>query len=224
MKERARTPSRRAQDSSAQAVPTRSQRVRSNPNQLYEIQIVEEEDYKVKIHYVGYSSIHDEWIRRSDIVLKPPKPSRPSPELSLLSVLACSIKQKLNPSRKEDSAVRIQFPFDTENFQLLKQKGKALRKSRGHDIFTLQQYSDLDELLGERWFLRIANTNGDFSYVILCTIRFYITQPRPILDFNCEHQADGQLTFVPFYVEQQQALVFTFVRGDGNKRKLSNFL
>ena len=135
---------------------------------------MEEDECKVKIHYVGYSTNYDEWIRRSEIVFKPPS-SLPDETLSLTLALACSIKQKLVPSRKlEDPAVRIQIPFDSATFQLLQQKGKNVGMWRGQHQYTISKYSDLDELLREHWYIRVVNINGDFSYAILATIRFYL--------------------------------------------------
>ncbi len=95
---------------------------------------------------------------------------------------------------------------------------------RGHHVYTIANYKDLDDLLGEQWHMRVANVFGDFSYAILTTIRFYLTRPRPLLDFKVSEGSAGELEFVPVYTEQQMALVFQFVRGDGNKRKLTDFL
>ena len=80
----------------------------------------------------------------------------------------------------------------------------------------MAKYSDLDELLGKRWHIRVVNVNGDFSYAILETIRFYLTQPRPLLDIDFKQNGTDELEFVPVYSEQQKSIVFMFVRGDGN--------
>ncbi len=97
--------------------PTRKRANQHPRNHLYDIEIVEEEQYRAKVHYAGYSSEYDEWIRKSEIAYKPTFSEQPDQELSLLSTLACGIKQKLVPSRKiEDPAVRIQLPFDQSTF------------------------------------------------------------------------------------------------------------
>lgn len=58
-------------------------------NHLYDIEIVEEEQYRVKVHYVGYSSNYDEWIRKSEIKYKPVASTVPDhEELSPLTVLS----------------------------------------------------------------------------------------------------------------------------------------
>ena len=39
-----------------------------NQEKLYPVEVVEREDNRVKIHYVGYDSSHDEWHEYDDIV------------------------------------------------------------------------------------------------------------------------------------------------------------
>ena len=227
VKARSRQPSKRAVESLACAedgAVARSSK-KSSHHRLYDIEIIEEKDYKVKIHYAGYSAKHDEWIRKSEVAYKPASGFVPSKKLSLLAVLACSIKQKLVPSRKhQDPAVRLQLPFDSDTFQLLQQQGISLGRRRGHQTYAVERYSDLDDLLGERWHIRVTNVNGDFTFAILKTIRFYLIQPRPLLDVDFQKSSTGELEFVPYYTEQEKALVFQFVRGDGNKSKLADFL
>lgn len=54
------------------------------------------------------------------------------------SVLACSIKQKLVPSRKlEDLLVKINLHFTKSAFKLLKEAGKYQGVSCGHHIYTV---------------------------------------------------------------------------------------
>lgn len=88
-------------------------------NYLYDIEVVEEEQYRVKIHYIGYGSDSDEWIRKSDIQYKPVADSLvaetpDSDEVTqAFSTLASSIKQKLVPSKRfEDPAVRIHLAMN----------------------------------------------------------------------------------------------------------------
>ena len=152
-------------------------------------------------------------------MLKPPEQHAEEQDFSLLTTLACSIKKTLVPSRKEDSAVRIRLPFDKADFQLLIEKGKPLGNSR----YGIQAYSDLNELLGDKWYLRINNINGDFACVIVETICFYLIHQKPILDFDAENTDNG-LKLNPTYIEQGYSLAFNFVRSDGNIRKLNNFL
>ena len=64
-------------------------------NCLYDIEVVEEQ-YHVKIHYIGYRSNSDEWIRKSDIQYKPVGDSlvaeTPDEVTQAFSTLASSIK------------------------------------------------------------------------------------------------------------------------------------
>ena len=231
---RNRSLSRRLRESASNDEPARSSlgsRKRLNSNRrLYNIQVIEEEQYKVKVHYVGYSSKYDEWIRKSQIQYTPLRTGmRREPDALPeyhFSVLACNIKQKLVPSRKiEDPLVKVQIPFTTSTFKLLKEAGKSLGISHGHHVYTISQYSDLNDLLGNQWHFRVANCNGDFSLVMLETIRFYIVEPKPLLDFSAtKTSTDHELSLVAFYTQQQSSLVFKFVRKDGNKRQLLELL
>ena len=198
---------------------------------------MEEETHRIKIHYVGYSARHDEWIRKSEVRYKPVRdshrtdqnaaesPGSTNAAFLVFSTLGCCIKQKLVPSgAREDPAVRIQLPCTKESFQIIKQRGRRLGKSLSRDTYTLRNYNDLDDLLGESWHLRISNTNGDFSYVIIETIRFYMLHPRSLMDFEAQGETIDDLKFTPFYTEQPTALVFQFVKKDGNKRELVSFI
>lgn len=60
VKERTRAPSSLGLEAAAQEKATvRLNRVRENPNQLYEIEVLED---RIKVHYTGYSSRYDEWL------------------------------------------------------------------------------------------------------------------------------------------------------------------
>ena len=61
--------------------------------------------------------------------------------------------------------------------------------------------------------------------MILKTISFHLIKcSRPIVDYEMLRKDDGTMNFVPVYIEQSHAVVFTFVRGDGNKSKIANFI
>ena len=203
---------------------TRRGRASTKSRRLFPVEIVEEKGHEVRIYFTGYSTRHDQWMRKSQIQYMPipvSSGSSTSTEDQLsrdYSILACNIKQRLNVSRKvEDPKVRIQIPFTNASFNLFKSKGVLLDKG----AYGISSYDVLDEFLGEQWYLRIANTNGDFSYVLLSTIRFHAVNPKPLLDFSVNvTQADSELSFKPYYTMQESAIVFEFVKKDGNKRKL----
>ena len=72
-------------------VSKRQQR-KTSPNQLWDIEVLEEEEYRVKIHYTGYSAKHGRWIRKSEIKYKPVASSIPDEQLSLLKLM-CLLAQ-----------------------------------------------------------------------------------------------------------------------------------
>ena len=100
----------------------------------------------MKIHYKGYSNCHDEWRLKSEIkyINKPPSSEVP---FNLLSELACLIKNKLKPSRK-DPFVQISLPFHQEVFQ---KTLAAVGRHVGGNTYTVDAYKDLNEYLGENW-------------------------------------------------------------------------
>ena len=68
------------------------------------------------------------------------------------------------------------------------------------------------------------NEAGDCSYVIRETVSFYMTKGRPIFEYNVKKKEDGTLILEPIYIESPYFLIFKFVRGDGNKEKLLEFI
>ena len=72
----------------------------------------------------------------------------------------------------------------------------------------------LDSILGAKWDERIFNSNGDFAYVEDDTVRYWLTKKASIEEYKF---IGGQL--VKSEIEDNYNLVFSFVRGDGNKRQ-----
>ena len=100
------------------------------------------------------------------------------------------------------------------------------RRIRGSQVYGIQQYEDLDLLLGEQWHLRVVNINGDFSCALLKTVQFYAMHPKSILDFSVDvsQATSSGLTLTPYFIKQQPTLIFQFVRKDMNKCQLINLL
>lgn len=46
----------------------RAERTRHDPERLFPLEVLERDGARVKVHYVGYSSTHDEWRDIEDIV------------------------------------------------------------------------------------------------------------------------------------------------------------
>ena len=206
-----------AEQTSNIALPPRS---KEKPNKLYEIEIVAEDDEQeqVKVHYIGYSPRYDEWKPRSEVVIRPPSTATQTDYSSPFDVLACMIKRQLVPS-KTDPGVRLQLPFNLDSWQSLQQVSTC-----DHAECKIEQYSDLDQFLGSGWHYRVCNDRGDFSYAMLETIRFHLFRPKPILEYSASIESDGKMKYTPEYTVQCPQLVFSFVRHDGNQKKLREFL
>jgi len=82
-------------------------------------------------------------------------------------------------------------------------------------------FSDLDGFLGEKWHIRICNIGGDFSTLVLMSVKFYATQPMAIMDFSItdhfspitDHFSpitdEPQHTeLVPYFIQPPPAIVF----------------
>ena len=145
-------------------------RTASERDQLYAVTIVERQDKRVKVHYVGYGSQHDEWRDEADIVpldtndhAKTECDPVPRP-FSLYSELRNKIKVALNSGRKESPVVRIDMPFDKLQFDGgLKQYGTFVRTFRGIDRYNISHYRDLNVLFGKNWHFRGLNSQGDYK-------------------------------------------------------------
>ena len=134
---------------------------------------------------------------------------------NLHTELYYQIKVALNTSRSSRSAnsdpeVRIELPFDSLLFVGgLQQEGTLLRTQRGRNIYGLRQYSDIEHIIGKRWYVRVLNQQMDFCYVKLDTVQFYLNSRRPLPDYQ-----PGSSVQI---VSGGWVLVFRFVRGDGVK-------
>ena len=194
-------------------------RQKANSSRLYPIDVVErDQNGRLKIHYIGFSSVFDEWREPLDIVPlgeegSSTKQNESSVYLpfSLYSELGNSIKRALVSGRKESPHVRIEMPFDKLQFTGgLKASSTLLRIYRGIERYKITSYKDLDPLLGPNWHVRGINPNGDFCYVILDTLEFYLHKRKPLKEYL---PSSGS----PVVSERElgYALVFAFVRDDG---------
>ena len=63
----------------------------SSKNQLYDIEIINQDGSRVKVHYIGYSSEYDEWKPKTEVKYVPPTfESMADKPFSPLKELACS--------------------------------------------------------------------------------------------------------------------------------------
>ena len=140
----------------------------------------------------------------------------PYERFDLHQELAYKIKLGLKNSRK-DPEIRIEMPFDLAFNGGLKCCGRLLRKSMGHDIYGLDQYSNLKPLLGDCWHLRILNPRRDFCYVHIQTIKYWLHKRKSIEEFD--EQGHAIISRKGGYV-----LVFKFVQANKVQRFLSSVL
>ena len=206
-------------------LPKRSRRTKSTSkvDELFPITIVERQESRVKVHYIGYSSIYDEWKDTNELEYLsdqqelqceplPSKPVRPFESFSLYHNLAVKIKQSLACQRRSSPSVKITTPFDLILYNGgLKEAGVPSKKVHGNQYYRINHYRDLNHLLGKNWHFRGINENGDYGYAVMGTIEFYLSKCRPIKDYIPLEDGTIQLSSVdPGYL-----LSFTFVCGYG---------
>lgn len=195
------------------------------PDKLYPIQVLEQREDSVKIHYIRYSSSHDEWRNQADVLSPGEEPVLEEEDgedyleytpYNAHAELAFLIKQALQSRR--DPEVQISMPFDPLVFngglRLLGRPTDAQKPRKS--VFTIQNYADLKPLLGDRWHIRGVNLRGDFCYVNRDSVRFYLRRKKPLKDYL----GDGQCTLV----QGSFVLVFKFVRMDEVHRELAKVL
>lgn len=218
---------------------------------LYRIKIVDRDDTRglVKVHFVGYKRTEDEWTRLDELVMlndgdndnrlpshrvdagsnehdDEVQTSNPSTS-SIKRVLpfdfnrelALRIKSRLRSSRTDNPQVSIELPFDELVFKGgLGQAATIDRRYRGNIQYKITKYSNLDLLLGNNWHVRGLNDKGDFSYVICDSVRFYLKQLKPIIDYERHDDEFVKVTHI-----SGKSLVFSFVRGDGNRASYDTY-
>ena len=114
--------------------------------------------------------------------------------------------------------MRIQIPTTQEAFDRLVSK-----TSKRLGSYTITRYQDLEEELGPKWYMRVINRNGDFSFAKLETVNFRLVQPRKLLEYEPVVK-DGAMILEPAYIEQSLNIIFSFVRCDGTRAELEHFL
>ena len=183
--------------------------------ELFQVEVIEEDSSKCRVHYVGYSSAYDEWKEKEEIVSidddKDPDDPEPSANdciirrFSLYHELGTRIKSALNSNRKGSPLVRIDMPFDSIEFDGgLQRFGTKKRFVKGVQRYSISSYQDLNTLRG-------ININGDFCYIILNTVEFYLYHRRSVK----EYVPTEDLKVKECHRDAGDMLVFCFVKGDG---------
>ena len=187
---------------------------------LFPIRVVQEDSLRYKVHYVGYSSKYDERKEKSEVVDldncdhddQEPLSTTNILHFSLYHELAIRIKSALNSSRKESPKARIDMPFDRVQFNGgLVMSGERKRYVRGIQHYTITNYQDLNGLLGSRWHYRGINSNGDYCYVILSTVEYYLYRRRSLKEYVPTADSSAKEE----HIDTGDMLVFTFVKGNG---------
>ena len=83
------------------------------------------------------------------------------------------------------------------------------KRERRYTVYTIQSYSSLDDLLGHNWHYRGINGEGDFSFVILSTVEFYLHERRRIKEYLPSTNGVREN-----FRSSGYKLTFNFVRGD----------
>ena len=187
---------------------------------LYPIEVVAWRDSEVRIHYIGYDEEFDEWRQADDLVpLNNNIHTTQVPIIQPYSLhfeLGLKLKQNLVCGKKQAPRVTIDMGFDYLLFRGgLQVAGVAKETVRVIQRYTLVGYHDLDHLLGENWHYRGINSRGDYAFIILDTIEYYISKRRFITVYSPPEQPSDDST--PHKIDAGYSLKFSFVRGYGNR-------
>ena len=165
--------------------------------------------------------IDDEWREADDLVpmnqtSNSTIQSQVIKQCHLHSELRIKIKQALMCSKKQSPSVSIDMGFDYFLFKGgLEAAGIAKESTRGIQRYGLERYSDLNHLLGDNWHFRGINDRGDYGYVILDSVEYYLSKRRAITEYLPSAQPSNQIT--AHTIDTGHSLKFTFVRGYGNR-------
>ena len=101
----------------------RAQRTKAaDPNALYRVEVLERDNERVKVHWIGYSDDKDEWIPADSLTTLDKSSQECGSDGALQSEhyfpfnfheeLAYRIKASLTAGTREDVDVKIEVPFD----------------------------------------------------------------------------------------------------------------
>ena len=188
-----------------------------------EIKEIDADNNKVLVHFTGYPSKYDEWKEIGDEfpVVKVEKyhlPDSSTVEERAMHVfrnLYCEVKKKLRSDRKDDPNVRVEINIDNDIFDLyLANLGENASKTGNTKRRNIVLNSELDDVLGRNWYVRVKNALGDFGAVIEGTVQYWLTEREPLSDYFSIGNK-----FFPYKIEQCPRLAFTFLRENGNARE-----
>ena len=151
----------------------------------------------MKIHYVGYGSLFDEWRPLGDNEGSEYFPFVCKEKLFITSEnslvdrtqtfhgqLFREIKKKLWSGRREDPEISIDLNVDQDVF--MEGLGSVFPGiiQRGKMVYQVKSNRMFDPFLGMKWDERRLNPAGDFAYVISGTIKYWPGQRNPITEYK----------------------------------------
>ena len=193
---------------------------------LFSVEVVEKQDSRVKVHYIGYSNDFDEWKDESEVevvavdsedleVLTVDKSTVYKP-FSVYDELRIKIKRTLSCNRKVSPSIKITMPFDLVLFNGgLKSAAVPSKKIGGIQYYKIVNYQDLNHLLGANWHYRGININGDYGYVIKETLEFCIRKSRLLVEYVCSCSGDNSP--IKSSIDTGHSLIFCFTCEYGNR-------
>ena len=200
---------------------TRKGTAKQSQRKLFSVEIIEKEQSRVKVHYIGFSNAFDEWKGESEVEVingeEIPAVDDYSTykQFSLYDELRIKIKRALSCNRSATPTIKIVMPFDLILFNGgLKAAAVPSRQTGGIQYYKITNYQDLNHLLGANWHFRGININGDYGYVVKETVEFYIRRSKPLNEYiySCSDGAPIQSSINTGY-----SLAFCFICGYGNK-------
>ena len=217
-------------DEFAEAKTKQCKKIKTTDKNIYPVEIIQVDKARnmVKIHFKGYSEKFDEWrpcdehnlpVMRLEPMSKPTDDSFSDRLQTFYERVYREIKRKLYSGRREDPEVRIEIQVDDDVFYKSLGRISSKKYQRNKLIYEILSNETLDCYIGTKWNERIMNENGDFAYVVPGTVRFWLTKRNPIVEFKLIGDK-----YVRSEIEDGHQVVFTFVRGDGNRCGYKNMV
>ena len=80
----------------------------------------------------------------------------------------------------------ISMSFNPIYFESLVRRGSTLASSSQKQYHTVKVLTNLDDVLGRRWYVRGLNTVGDFCYVIPGSVKYHLKYCKPKQEYQMQ--------------------------------------
>lgn len=194
-------------------------------NELYDIEVCEvnRERKMVRIHFKGYDSIFDEWRPYDQDGQYFPFVRRETPHVltanslsdrgkHFIDLLYRAIKRSLSCGRKDDPEVRLEVDVLEDVFNDVLGNLVESKLERRKYVHVIPTNNMLNNVLGQKWDERIVNIRGDFCFVAEGTVKYWLSKKSNIVEYKL---IGGK--YAKTEIEGCCMMIFTFVRGTGNK-------